>query len=147
MCKSCNSTQNLREIVFFQENLHSWHKIYTTTGRDCRDKSQLWTEELSLSWFVKIKLCLWALSALYMTLSYSGGKRIGNDNQFSKSFNDELCQVHCTRLTLGSPIAWTWLLLGLDSRTCRKMTTRGCDGNELVHILVWWFIKYTVLLL
>ena len=25
----------------FRENLHSWHKFYTTAGRDSRDKSQL----------------------------------------------------------------------------------------------------------
>ena len=28
--------------MVFQENLHSWDKFYTTTGRDGRDKSQLW---------------------------------------------------------------------------------------------------------
>ena len=28
--------------LFFRENLHSWHKFYTTAGRDGRDKSQLW---------------------------------------------------------------------------------------------------------
>ena len=26
---------------FFLKNLHSWHKFYTTAGRDDRDKSQL----------------------------------------------------------------------------------------------------------
>ena len=26
---------------FFLKNLHSWHKFYTTAGRDGRDKSQL----------------------------------------------------------------------------------------------------------
>ena len=30
----------MREIAF-QDNLHSWYKFYTTTGRDGRDKSQL----------------------------------------------------------------------------------------------------------
>ena len=30
--------------VVFQENLHSWHKFYTTASRDGRDKSQLCTE-------------------------------------------------------------------------------------------------------
>ena len=31
-----------RHHVDFPENLHSWHKFYTTAGRDGRDKSQLW---------------------------------------------------------------------------------------------------------
>ena len=31
-----------RKRVFFQKNLHSWHKSYTTAGRDGSDKSQLW---------------------------------------------------------------------------------------------------------
>ena len=30
-----------RHHIDFQENLHSWHKFYTTAGRDGRDKSQL----------------------------------------------------------------------------------------------------------
>ena len=42
MCKSLSSTQSKREIAFiFWENLHSWHKFYTTAGFDGRDKSQL----------------------------------------------------------------------------------------------------------
>ena len=32
----------MRNRVVFWENLHNWHKFYTTTGRDGRDKSQLW---------------------------------------------------------------------------------------------------------
>ena len=28
--------------LFFRENLHSWHKFYTTDGRDGRDKFQVW---------------------------------------------------------------------------------------------------------
>ena len=35
----------MREI--FWENLHSWHKFYTTAGRDGRDKSQLCIYDLS----------------------------------------------------------------------------------------------------
>ena len=31
-----------KNALFFRENLHSWHKFYTTAGRDGRDKSQLW---------------------------------------------------------------------------------------------------------
>ena len=30
----------VRNRVVFGENLHSWHKFYTTTGRDGCDKSQ-----------------------------------------------------------------------------------------------------------
>ena len=41
MCTSCSSTNFVRNRVVFWENLHSWHKFYTTAGRDGRDKSQL----------------------------------------------------------------------------------------------------------
>ena len=35
--------QILQENALFSgEKLHSWHKLYTTAGRDGRDKSQLW---------------------------------------------------------------------------------------------------------
>ena len=32
----------VRNCVVFWENLHSWQKFYTTTGRDGRDKFQVW---------------------------------------------------------------------------------------------------------
>ena len=42
MCKSCSFRQILREIALFSvKKLHSWHKFYTTAGRDDRDKFQL----------------------------------------------------------------------------------------------------------
>ena len=31
----------MRNLVVFRDNLHSWHKFYTTTGRDGRDKFQV----------------------------------------------------------------------------------------------------------
>ena len=31
----------MQEIALFSRKLHSWHKFYTTAGRDGRDKSQL----------------------------------------------------------------------------------------------------------
>ena len=41
MCKLWTSTQIMQEKnVVFLKNLHSWHKSYTTAGRDGRDKSQ-----------------------------------------------------------------------------------------------------------
>ena len=36
LCKLC------KKKCCSPENLHSWHKFYTTAGRDGRDKSQLW---------------------------------------------------------------------------------------------------------
>ena len=36
-----NLANYARNHIVFQENLHSWHKFYTTAGRD---KSQLCTE-------------------------------------------------------------------------------------------------------
>ena len=43
-----------RKRVVFWKNLHSWHKFYTTAGRDGRDKSQLWAvvEHLTTSVFI-----------------------------------------------------------------------------------------------
>ena len=38
---------------YFLENLHSWHKFYTTAGRDGRDKSQLWPD-LGHSWLIDV---------------------------------------------------------------------------------------------
>ena len=37
----------------FPENLHSWHKFYTTAGRDGRDISQLWPD-LGHSWLTDV---------------------------------------------------------------------------------------------
>ena len=45
-CNICDSCVN------FPENLHSWHKFYTTAGRDGRDKSQLW--EVPISYFIDV---------------------------------------------------------------------------------------------
>ena len=40
---ACTFTKIMQENeLFFWKNLHSWHKFYTTAGRDGRDKSQLW---------------------------------------------------------------------------------------------------------
>ena len=51
-----------RNCVVFQENLHSWHKFYTTAGRYGRDKSHLWQEVdfqgVCLKGRVKIKIRL-----------------------------------------------------------------------------------------
>ena len=33
----------MRNDTVFGKNLHSWHKFYTTAGRDGRDKSQLYS--------------------------------------------------------------------------------------------------------
>ena len=48
-----NLANYARNRVVFRENLRSWHKFYTTAGRDGRDKFQLWALGLPPPTFVK----------------------------------------------------------------------------------------------
>ena len=47
----CKLAKYVRNCVVLWKNLHSWQKIYTTAGRDGRDKFQVWSCDRPF-WFV-----------------------------------------------------------------------------------------------
>ena len=71
--------------IVFWENLHSWHKFYTTAGRDGRDKYQLCTKFIYMFWkillYVKFENCVrWEIRAQQNTkyIEFEGFVKIWN---------------------------------------------------------------------
>ena len=75
----------MQEIALFSRKLHSWHKFYTTAGRDSRDKSQLYREQSKD--YIKLDQVTLLLSAIVLIGIYLYQKK----QELHKNFKG-LCQ-------------------------------------------------------